>query len=378
MKDLFLLDPNILFFNHGSFGACPRPVFEAYQNIQRELESNPVDFLGRRQEGLIAAAREKLATYLSTHPDNLLFVTNATTGMNTVARSLSFEPGDELLTTNHEYGAVDRMWEYVNRHAGLRIVRQEMPVPITTQEEFVERFWQGVTPRTRIISISHITSPTALTFPIEEICRRAREAGIYTIIDGAHAPGQMPVDLDAIGADFYTGNCHKWMCAPKGAGFLYVRPEHHDIIDPLVIGHGWVDGSTFISRGQWQGTRDTSAYLAVPAAIEFMEQHDWPAVQQRCHQLAVAFTQRMCEFTGLQPFSPLTNEWFAQMVSVPLPPCDQPELARRIWEDYRIVVPVYPWNDQNRVRVSFQAYNTQEEIDQLFTALTELLPVLAV
>ncbi|MBZ0292725.1 MAG: aminotransferase class V-fold PLP-dependent enzyme [Anaerolineae bacterium] len=368
----------MLFFNHGSFGACPRPVFETYQNIQRDLESNPVDFLGRRQESMIAAAREKLAAYLNTGEENLLFVSNATTGMNTVAGSLTFEPGDELLTTNHEYGAVDRMWEYISRHTGLRIVRQEMPVPVTTHEEFVERFWQGVTPRTRIISISHVTSPTALTFPIEEICRRAREAGIYTIIDGAHAPGQMPIDLEAIGADFYTGNCHKWMCAPKGAGFLYVRPEYQHLIDPLVIGHGWVDDSTFISRGQWQGTRDTSAYLAVPAAIEFMESHDWASVQQRCHQQAVAFTQRLCDYTGLQPFSPLTNEWFSQMVAVPLPDCDQPELARRIWEDYHIVVPVYPWNNQNRVRVSFQAYNTQEDIDQLFTAFTELLPVLTV
>ena len=378
MKDLFLLDPNIVFFNHGSFGACPRPVFEAYQRWQRELEWEPIDFLGRRQEALLAHARERLAQYLNTPPESLLFVTNATNGMNTVARSLmlDFQPGDELLTTNHEYGAVDKMWAYISQKTGLKIVRHEIPVPVSSREELVESFWQQVTPRTKIISISHITSATALIFPLEEICRRARAAGIMTIIDGAHAPGQIDVDLQAIGADFYTGNCHKWMCAPKGAGFLYVRPEWHDKIDPLVISHGWVEGSTLIERCQWQGTRDTSAYLSVPAAIDFMREHDWDTVRQRCHQMAIAFSQRMTKLTGIPPYTPYSTDWFVQMITLPLPDCDQPELARRIYEDYHITVPIYPWHGRNQVRVSFQAYNTQDNADTLYQALAELLPVL--
>ncbi len=380
MKDLFLLNPDVIFFNHGSFGACPRPVFEAYHRWQRELEWEPIDFLGRRQESLIAAARERLAEYLHTTESNLLFVTNATTGMNTVARSFmqDFQPGDELLTTNHEYGAVDKMWDYISSKTGLKIVRHEIPLPVTTREELIEAFWADVTPNTRMISISHVTSATALAFPIKEICARARAVGIPTVIDGAHAPGQMLVDLDDIGADFYTGNCHKWMCAPKGSGFLYVRPEWHDKIDPLVISHGWIPGSTLIDRCQWQGTRDTSAYLTVPNAIDFMQEHNWEAVRQRGHDMAVDFSQRMTAITEIDPFSPYSTEWFSQLIAVPLPDCDLPELARRMYEDHHIVVPIFPWNGHNQIRVSFQVYNTPEEVDTLVNTLAELLSVMAV
>jgi isopenicillin-N epimerase len=379
MKDLFLLDPGVIFFNHGSFGACPRPVFEVYQDWQRQLEWEPIDFLGRRQEALIAQARARLAEYLHTQPDNLIFVTNATNGMNTVARSflLDFQPDDELLTTDHEYGAINKMWDYISARTGLKIIRHPIPVPVTSHDDIIEPLWAQVTPRTRMLSLSHITSATALTFPLAELCRRARAAGIPTVVDGAHAPGQIDVDVEAIGADFYTGNCHKWMCAPKGSGFLYVRPEWHDRIDPLVISHGWGEGSTLISRCQWQGTRDTSAYLSVPAAIDFMAAHDWHGVRQRCHQMAIDFSQRMTEITGIPPYTPYSTDWFSQMITVPLPDCDQPELARRIYEDYRIVVPIYPWNGRNQIRVSFQAYNTQHDADTLIHALAELLPVLA-
>ncbi|MBZ0288614.1 MAG: aminotransferase class V-fold PLP-dependent enzyme, partial [Anaerolineae bacterium] len=323
MRDLFLLDPDVVFLNHGSFGACPRAVFETYQYWQMELERQPVRFFGRSEQ-LLHEAREHLGRYLNTAGDNLVYVTNVTMGMNIVARSLRLQTGDEILTTDHEYGAVNKTWDFVCHHTGAHLVKHKMPIPMTTAEDFVEEFWSGVTPQTKVISISHITSPTALIFPIAEICRRARAAGILTAIDGAHAVGQIPVDLEAIGADFYTGNCHKWLCAPKGSGFLYTRPEHQDLLDPIIISHGWGKESTYISRHQYQGTRDLAAFLAVPAAIEFQRAHDWEAVRRRCHRIAADLRGRLCDLTGLEPFSPDSTDWFMQMVAVPLPPCDDP------------------------------------------------------
>jgi isopenicillin-N epimerase len=376
LRDLFLLDPDVVFLNHGSFGACPKPVFETYQAWQRELERQPVRYF-QRSEGYLQEARQHLGRYLNTDGDNLIYVTNATFGLNIVARSIPFEPGDEILTTDQEYGAVNKTWEFVCGKTGARIVKQTMPMPVTTAEEFVEVFWAGVTPRTRIISLSHITSPTALIFPIEEICRRAREAGILTVIDGAHAPGQINIDLEAIGADFYTGNCHKWMCAPKGAGFLYTRPEYQAILEPAIVSHGWGNpDSTYIGIHQYQGTRDLAAFLSVPAAIEFQRAYNWDQVRLQCHAIASDVRGRLSDMTGLEPLSPDSPEWFMQMVSIPLPPCDDPaEVSRRLREEYNIEIPFGNWSDQNftRVRVSIQAYNTLEDTKRLVDALTDLL-----
>lgn len=386
MRHLFLLDPEVIFLNHGSFGACPASVFEVYQSYQRELERQPVDFLVRRTDNLAAAptgrvtprgllndARARLATYLNTSPDNLVFVTNATVGINTIARSLPLQPGDEILSTDHEYGAVDKTWQFVCHKTGARLVSQPIPVPVTDHAQMIETLWQGVTSRTRVISLSHITSPTALIFPVANICRRAREAGILTVIDGAHAPGQIPVDLDSIGADFYTGNCHKWMCAPKGSAFLYVRPEHHATIEPLIISHGWEPEGTFVSRNQWQGTRDIAAFLSVPAAIEFQEAHNWSAIRARCHDMARELRARMADLTGLKPVAPDNGEWFAQMVAIPLPPCSPHDLSAALYERYHIEAPLLPRPDRTYIRVSFQAYNTQDDADRLVQALSALL-----
>jgi len=223
--DLFLLDPDVIFVNHGSFGACPRPVFAAYQAWQRELERQPVEFLGRRFAALIAEARTALGAYVGAGADDLVYVPNATTGLNIVARSLELAPGDEVLATDHEYGALDRTWRFICAKRGARYVRQPVELPITSAEEVVEAVWAGVTDRTRVLFLSHITSPTAIIIPVAELVRRAREAGIITVVDGAHAPGQIPLDLESLGVDFYAGNCHKWMMAPKGSAFLYARRE---------------------------------------------------------------------------------------------------------------------------------------------------------
>jgi isopenicillin-N epimerase len=238
MRDQFLLASNVIFLNHGSFGACPKPVFDTYQAWQRELEAQPVEFLGRRADKLLDEAREVLAEYLICHPDDVVYVPNATHGMNMIARSIPLKAGDEILATDHEYGAVDLLWQFICEKTGATYIRHPMPLPMTTPQAFIDQFWSAVTPRTKVISISHLTSPTALIFPIAEIIKRAREAGIYTVIDGAHAPGQLSLNLTELDPDFYTGNCHKWLCAPKGAAFLYVRRDLHHLIDPLIVSWG--------------------------------------------------------------------------------------------------------------------------------------------
>lgn len=369
LKDHFLLDPTVTFLNHGSFGACPEPVFATYQAWQRELERQPVEFLGRRHDALLDEARAALSAYVNCEADNLVFVPNATAGVNLVARSLDLKPGDEILTTDHEYGAVNKTWQFVCEGTGARMVVQSMGVPV--DDSFVETFWAGVTPRTRVIAISHITSPTALIFPIADICRRAREAGIMTVIDGAHAPGQVPVDLTAIDPDFYTGNCHKWLCAPKGSAFLFARPEYHTILKPLIISWGWSHEATLVERAQQQGTRDLAAFLSVPAAIQFLEEHNWDAVRRDCHTLAVDVRDRITALTELEPLS--SPDWFAQMVALPLPDCDAVTLKQRLYDDYRVEVPLTTWRDRPYVRISVQGYNTRADLDRLVAALTELL-----
>ena len=264
--------------NHGSFGACPREVFETYQYWQLELEREPVDFIQRRLRPLLGDAREALGHYIGAAADDVVYVTNATMGMNIVARSVPLEPGDEVLTTDQEYGAINNIWEFICGKRGARYVKQKLPLPCESPEEIVEAVWSGVSARTRVLSISHITSSTALILPVAELVRRAREHGIITVIDGAHAAGQVPLDMASLEADFYVGNCHKWMMSAKGAGFLYARPPMQEILEPLVVSHAMrrSDAPTrFVDEQQYQGTRDPAAFLSVPAAITFAEKHHW-------------------------------------------------------------------------------------------------------
>jgi isopenicillin-N epimerase len=373
LRSLFLLDPTVVYLNHGGFGACPRPVFEEYQRWQLELERQPSLFFSRRARDLLKQARQTLAAYLCAHPDNLIFVMNATTGANYVAQSLSLAPGDEVLTTDQEYGAMDRLWEVVCRRAGAAVIRAPIPVPVTSAEDVIESLWQAVTPRTRVVFLSHITSATALIFPVGEICRRARAAGILTMIDGAHAPGQIPVDLSALEVDFYTGNCHKWMCAPKGSAFLYARPEHQHLIGPPVVSWEWEDESDFVRLNQWQGTRDLAAFLAVPAAIEFMEAHEWPSVRARCHDLASDLRRRLCDWYGVVPLAPDSSDWFAQMFTVLLPKTDPVQLQADLYESHRVQLAIGLWRDCLHARISVQGYNTREDLETMFAGLTEHL-----
>ncbi len=388
MKNLFLLDPTQVFLNHGSFGACPAEVFDHYHQWQREMERNPVDFLGRRSGTLLTEARAVLAQYLGAQTQDLVCVPNATTGVNTVARSLASEhalvPGDEILTTNHEYGACDATWDWVCQHTGARMVRAEIPLPFCAAE-FTERVWAGVSPRTRVLFLSHITSGTALIFPIAELVQRARAAGILTLIAGAHAPGHIPLNLDTLGADFYTGNCHKWLCAPKGSAFLHVRREHHALLHAPVISWGYAadtsgtqgnaayTGTTLLERHmQWQGTRDIAAFLAVPAAIAFQARHHWPQVQRRCHCIAAETLARLSAHTGLEPICGDAN--FGQMVALPVPTMDATQLGRGLQQGFGIEIPVTTHQGRLFVRISVQGYNTQGDVDALVQALQTIYP----
>lgn len=378
MKEHFLLDPDVIFLNHGSFGATPRPVFESYQRWQWELEKQPVEFLGRRSDELLNHARSILADYLGTKRDNLVFITNTTTGVNILARGIKLEPGDEVLASDHEYGAMDRTWKYLSQASGFSYFNHKFSVPILNADQWMEEFWSGVTSRTRVIFLSHITSPTAIILPVAEICKRARQAGILTIIDGAHAPGQIDLTLEDLGADFYIGNLHKWLCAPKGSAFLYARPEVQHLAQPLIISWGWESDqpsqSLFIDWHQWTGTRDIAAFLSVPDAIKFQMDHNWPVVRDRCHQLASELRNRITNLTGLEPLYSDSNDWYRQMGTVPLPQSvDIIEGKKFLYEHYRIEIPIIQWKDQKLIRFSLQGYNTMDDVLALETAIKNLI-----
>jgi isopenicillin-N epimerase len=381
LREQFLIRPGVTFLNHGSYGACPRPVFERYQEWQRELEAQPVEFLGRRLRDLLADARAALAAHLGADADEVVYEPNVTTALNVVARSLPLEAGDEILTADHEYGALERCWTFVCEKRGSKIVTQRLPTPLADPAAVVEAVWAGVTPRTRVLFLSHVTSPSAAILPIAPLIARARERGIWTVIDGAHAPGQLELDLHALGVDFYGGNCHKWLCAPKGAGFLYARREVQPLLEPLIVSWGWrprdPGPSKFVDEQERQATRDVSAYLAVPDAIEFQRANDWARVRAECHALARLAREEVRKLTGLPDLVADSPDWYAQMATMPLGDVDAAELKRRLYEDDGIEIPVSRSGDQTRVRISVQGYNTRADVEKLVSALARLLPRLS-
>jgi isopenicillin-N epimerase len=350
--DLFLLDPEVAYLNHGAFGACPRIVFDVYQRWQRELEREPIDLYERRLPDELAGVRAALGEYVGAPARDLALVLNATSALNTVLRSIPLDAGDEILTTGHEYGATDLLLQFVAERTGARIVRAAG----------ADGVWADASERTRLLVASHVTSPTALLLPVDELCRRAREAGVLSVIDGAHAPGQVALNLERLGADFYAGNCHKWLCAPKGAGFLYARPERQEVLDPLVVGWGHRE-TEFALRHDWQSTRDPAAYLAVPAAIEFVREHGRAA---ECRELLEKGAKRLAS-AGFEPFAPLQS---LQMACFRLPPCEPEQVERRLREEFGIEVPVRTWNGGQLIRVSIAPYNTDDDLERLEAALS--------
>lgn len=371
-----MLEPDVIFLNHGSFGATPKPVFEVYQAWQRRLEGQPVRFLGREVNAHLTEARTALGRYLNVPADDLSFVTNATLGVNIAARSLGLGDGDEVLTSDQEYGACDNIWTFLGQKRGFTYRAVPLPLP-ASPEELLETLWAAVTPRTRVIYLSHITSPTAQTLPIASVCARARAAGIVTVIDGAHAPGQLTLDLGALGADIYTGNLHKWLCAPKGTGFLYVRPDRQGSIEPLIVSWGWSRdaglGSSFLNHLGWVGTEDVSRYLAVPAAIEFQREHDWPAVRRACHDLLAWALAGLQDVTGL-PSAYTSEDAYTQLAIAPLPSgTDTNAFQSRLYDRYRIEIPLTEHRGQPYLRLSVQGYNTKGDLESLIDAVREML-----
>ena len=376
MRKTFLLSPDVTFLNHGSFGACPKPVFEKYQYWQRELERQPVQFMAEDIYKHLETARTKLGKFMGCDGDDLFFVPNPTTGVTTIINSLEINPGDEILSTDHEYGALIRGWGSICKKTSARFIQREIPLPCTTHEDFTEYFWEGITEKTKVIFISHITSSTAMIFPIHEICRRAREREILTIIDGAHVPGHIPLNISEIDPDVYVGACHKWLCAPKGSSFLYVRKTFQDKMAPLIT--SWGDegadpsDSSFLLENQWQGTRDMSAFLAVTEAIEFQQNDAWKVQTERCRWLVRETRSRLDEYFELDHLCPNTEEWLGQMASIEIKTIDLIKLKNTLLKEFSIEVPIFEWKGKNILRYSFQVYNDLKDADLLIYALREM------
>ena len=375
MKDWFLLDSDITFLNHGSYGACPKPVFKEYQDWQQKLENQPVQFMTNRVYSALEKSRESMSQFVGCDEDELVFFKNPTTAVTNVIYNLDLKPGDEVLMSNHEYGALVRAWEMWGKKTGVNIIQQDILTPVTTEENFIEDFWKGVTPQTKVIFLSHITSSTALIFPIEKIIKLAKEENILTIIDGAHVPAQIPLNINELKCDFYTGACHKWLCAPKGSSFLFVKKEHQDWVKPLVVSWG-KDGddpnpSEFIQNFQWQGTRDMSAFLTIPTAINFYNKEIRP-YQESCKKI---IQDTYLEFPSVLNTEPISagREWLAQLVAHPLPKNIPSNLKKRLWEEYQIEIPIFEWNGQAYIRLSIQVYNTQKDVDLLMSALRSFI-----
>jgi isopenicillin-N epimerase len=350
MREGFLLDPDVAYFNHGGYGACPVEVFEEYQRWQRELEWEPTELLSRRFPEAMWTAREALARFVGAGPEDLVFTQNATAALNAVIRSLRIRPEEEILTTKHEYGAILRTLEFMRAN-----------VVLVEPDELVSNI--GI--RTRAVVVSHITSPTALELPVAEICDAARRAGVLSVIDGAHVPGQLPLDLAGLGADVYAGNCHKWLCAPKGSGFLWVRREHQQWIEPLVISWGYHEDADFGERHGWQGTRDPAAFLAVPKAIELHASFDAAAARELADE-----AERRLRPLGLRPLRGTRAPFMRALV---VRTSDPAELWQRLVAEHRVDVPVYEWEDMSLLRVSIGPYNDEADLDRLVDAVRNAL-----
>jgi isopenicillin-N epimerase len=378
IRDLFLLQKDIAFLNFGSFGACPKPIFEDYQKWQMELEIEPAQFIQVNGPVYLKQSREALAKYLNCADANdLVYVTNPSYGTNIITKSLKLNPGDEILTTNLEYGAADKAWEYYCKKAGAKYVRQNITLPVTTKEKFIEEFFAGLSSKTKLIFISEITSTTALKFPVKEICEIAKQKGLMTFVDGAHSVGHIPVDLSRLKADIYTGACHKWMMTPKGSSFLYVKKEFQDLFDPLLVSWGYdamfPSDSKFLDYHQMQGTRDFSAFLTIPKSIEFMNQYNWTEIAASCRKMVRENAQRFCDLLGSKPLCPVTDEWLGQMFSIPITTAEPEKLQRHLFVKYKVEIPVMRHGDKTYLRYSINAFNSQNDLDRLYNALKEII-----
>ncbi|MBD2463323.1 aminotransferase class V-fold PLP-dependent enzyme [Oscillatoria sp. FACHB-1407] len=379
-RSLWTLNPEVIYLNHGSFGACPIEVLDKQSWLRSRLEAEPVRFVEDVYESLLDASRQALADFVGTQPDHLVFVPNATTGVNTVLRSLSLQPTDELLVTNLEYNASRNALNVAAERTGAQVVVAEIPFPLESSQQVIDAVLARVSDRTRLVLLDHVTSQTALILPLQPLIQTLNERGIETLIDGAHAPGMIPLNLDTLGATYYTGNCHKWMCSPKGAGFLYVRPDRQSSIRPLVISHGAnsprQDRSFFHLEFDWVGTTDPTPYLCIPKAIQFLRSllpGGWSDLMTHNRQLVLSARAVLCEALGIAP--PCPAEMIGSMATLPLPHGNAAALQKKLFHDFGLEVPVIPWKgcSDRLIRISAQIYNTPDDYDCLAAALVKLL-----
>jgi isopenicillin-N epimerase len=379
-QELWSLDPEVTFLNHGSFGACPKAVLAVQQKLRSQLELEPIRFFGREWEPLLDNARNKLAEFIGADSQDVVFVNNATTGVNSVLRSISFSSEDEILTTNHEYNACRNALDFIASRTGARIVVAQIPFPIDSPQQVIAAVMERVSPQTRLALLDHITSQTGLIFPIQQLVNQLQQLGVDTLIDGAHAPGMIALNLPEIGATYYTGNCHKWLCAPKGAAFLYVQRDQQSKIRPLTISHGAnsprTDKTRFQLEFDWTGTDDPTAYMCIPDAIAFMGsllRGGWSELRQRNHQLVLEARQVLCQALGVLP--PCPEEMIGSMAVIPLPTAWENSHFMAVHDDlfdkFGIQVQVIPWHESPRLllRISAQIYNTPEQYTYLAKAL---------
>jgi isopenicillin-N epimerase len=370
--------PGITFLNHGSFGAAPRQVLEVRKQWLAQLNRDPVHFFFRVLQPQLAAARARLGEFLNTSADNLALVENTTVAMNAVARSVPLSPGDEVLTTDHEYGAVMRIWQLTCERAGARLVVARLPCPLGDADACVGAIESQATARTKLLVFSHVTSPTAAILPAAAVCRRAHELGIPVCIDGPHALVATPLDLAALDCDYYTASCHKWLLTPVGAGMLYVHPRAQAHVKPAVISWGrtlgYEQAPSWRDEFNWSGTRDPTPCLCIPAALEFLESLGVEAFRARTHYLARLARDKIVAISCLAPLVPDDAAWYGSMIALPVLGGDAPRLQEALWEKYQIEVPVFGWEKYTLVRVSCQVYTQPADIDRLATAIRQLLP----
>jgi isopenicillin-N epimerase len=376
IKDLFMLNEEVTFLNFGSFGACPTPIFDRYVAFQREMECDPVQFITNWGIKYLKDSRESLAQFIHCDPDDVVMVTNPSYAVNTIAKSMHLQAGDEILTTDLEYGACDRTWNFVCGQVGAKYVRQPIALPLTSKEQFVEDLFKGVSNKTKLIFISEITSTTALIFPVKEVIIKAKEMGIPVFVDGAHVPGHIPLNISEMDPDYYTGACHKWMMTPKGSSFMYIKRVIQETVKPLVVSWGYEalfpSHSQFLDWHQVNGTRDFTAMLCIPEAIKFRKENNWEDVSSNSKGLVKDNALDYIEVLDSYLLAPLKDDFIGQMLAAPIKTPNPEKLYRTFVDDYRVEVPVMRHDDKVYLRFSINGFNSQRDIDTLIAAISDI------
>ena len=386
LANQFLLDKKVTFLNHGSFGACPIKIFNEYQSWQKKLENQPVKFLDQYRDfgPNMTNVRKILSKKINCNLNNLAPVVNATTGLNAIIKSIQFNKGDEVLISNHEYGALEKTWQFIKTKYKIKINVVKVTLPLISEDQFIHDFTKKFNNKTKILFLSHITSPTALLFPIKKLISLARQKKIITIIDGAHVPGHIDLNLNTLNADFYSGNCHKWMMSPKGAAFMWSSSKYKNHLDPLIVSHGWnkknksinqkgaLGNSRFIDMFEYNGTKDPAAWLSVPASIRYINDIKNKKLFKTQSNVLYEYALKLSKIFKI-PL--LADRKFLPplMISLPIPKVNELKFQRKLYKNYNIEIPIIPWEDKSFARISYQLYNSKKDLEKLEYALKKLL-----